>query len=244
MSEVYNNYLEWADKRRKELNNIIFERTQGSVVRGPFQAMKILPKWEWGDSDYASKVLGIYECELYERIEQTINNHHDLIMNIGCAEGFYGVGFGLRTDAQIVMVDPFQAVLNIARENAQVNSVNKIHFLQESNPDIFRSYLQKYKNPFIFMDCEGAEDQFLDLDQIPELEKTSIIVESHDCVIPGLTNKLKERFKDTHWIEEIRQGAKDPHVWIIDDLGDYDKYLICSESRPSTMTWLEMIPKH
>ena len=25
MSEVYNNYLEWADKRRKELNNIIFK---------------------------------------------------------------------------------------------------------------------------------------------------------------------------------------------------------------------------
>jgi hypothetical protein len=93
------------------------------------------------------------------------------------------------------------------------------------------------------MDCEGAEDQLLDLEVIPELEKTSVIVESHDCNIPGLTNKLLDRFKDTHNIEVIEQGAKNPYTEITRDLSDWDKMLLCCEFRPSTMSWLYLTPK-
>jgi hypothetical protein len=243
MSEIKNNYIQASCARRAELTSLVFERTNGFVVRGPFQSMKILPKWEWGDSDCAGKLLGIYECELYDSIEEVIQNNHDLIMNIGCAEGFYGVGFGMRTDAQIVMIDPFVAALNIARENANANKVNKILFSSESHPEVFRHYLQKYKNPFIFMDCEGAEEDILDLAVIPELAKTAIMVESHDCNRPGLTDKLVARFAETHQIKLIRQGNKNPYMPLIDDLDDYDKMLLCVEARPSTMIWLYMYPK-
>jgi len=244
MSEAFNNYVHWSWKRREELTNLIFQRTQGLVYLGPFEGMKILPKWSWGDGDSAGKLLGLYECELFESIERVIGNNPDLVLNIGSAEGFYGIGFGMRIPtSQVVLVDVSETAINIARENAQVNKVNKIQFSTDSSIDNFRSYLAKYNRPFIFMDCEGYEEDFLDLEKIPELVKTTVIVESHDCIRAGLTDKLVARFKDTHNVKVIPQGAKNPYLGITFDLSDYDKMLLCVESRPSTMTWLFMEPK-
>lgn len=244
MSDTLNNFIQASWARRKELTSIIFERTKGIVYTGPFRGMRILPKWEWGDSDCAGKLLGIYECELYPYIEDVIADNHDLIMNIGCAEGFYGVGLGMRTAAQVVMVDPFVAALDIARENAKVNNVNKILFTSESHPEVFRPFLQKAKNPFIFMDCEGHEHAFLALDAIPELAHTTVLVECHDNVWPGMTEEIRSRFASTHDIKAISQGAKNPYLPITSDLSDYDKVLLCCEERPMTMTWLYMVPKN
>ena len=243
MSEAFNNYVHWSWKRREELTNLIFQRTNGRVYTGPFEGMTILPKWSWGDGDSAGKLLGLYECELFSSIEQVIKNEPDLVLNIGSAEGFYGIGFGMRIPAQVVLVDVSETAINIARENAQVNGVNKIQFSTDSSIDNFRSYLAKYDRPFIFMDCEGYEEDFLDLEKIPELVKTTVIVESHDCIREGLTDKLVDRFKDTHTIKVIPQGAKNPYLAITFDLSDYDKMLLCVESRPSTMTWLFMEPR-
>jgi hypothetical protein len=244
MSDTLNNFVHWSWKRRAELTDLIFQRTNGQVYQGPFTGMKILPKWSWGDGDSAGKLLGLYECELYESIEDVVVSEPDLVMNIGSAEGFYGIGFGMRTDAQIVLVDVQEPAINIARENARVNGVNKIQFSTDSSVANFRSYLSRYNKPFIFMDCEGFEENFLDLNEIPELEKTSVIVESHDCIRTGLTEKLINRFQDTHIIKVIPQGAKNPYLDIIFDLNDYDKTLLCCEARPSTMTWLYMVPKY
>ena len=44
MSEAFNNYVHWSWKRREELTNLIFQRTNGCVYQGPFKGMRILPK--------------------------------------------------------------------------------------------------------------------------------------------------------------------------------------------------------
>jgi len=243
MTDAYKNHVHWSWKRREELTNLIFQRTDGVVYQGPFKGMKILPKWSWGDGDSAGKLLGLYECELFDCIERSINNDPDLVLNIGSAEGFYGIGFGMKTSAQIVLVDVSEPAINIARENAKVNNVNKIQFTTDSSIDNFRSYLADYHRPMIFMDCEGYEEDFLDLEKIPELIKTSVIVESHDCIRSGLTDKLIARFQHTHNIIVIPQGSKNPYFDLTYDLSDYDKMLLCVESRPSTMTWLYLEPK-
>ena len=243
MSDAKNNYISAAWARRAELTDLVYKRTNGHVYQGPFQDMKILHKFSWGDGDCASKLLGLYECELFEEIEYEINQRPDLILNIGCAEGYYGIGLAKRTGTTTVLFDISQSAINIARENAHANNVNKILFSNDCTIDQYRLFLTAPKNPFIFMDCEGAEEDILDLEKIPELMKTSVMVESHDCNRPGLTAKLVERFSATHDVKEIRQGNKNPYMPIIDDLDDYDKMLLCVEARPSTMTWLYMKPK-
>lgn len=243
MSDAKNNYIAASWARRAELTSLIFERTDGHVYQGPFKGMKILHKFSWGDGDSASKLLGLYECELFDSIEMSIEQQPDMILNIGCAEGYYGIGLAKRTGTVTVLFDVNQKAIDIARENAQVNGVNRIMFSNNCVIEQYRAFLINPQKPFIFMDCEGAEEEILDLEKIPELAKTTIMVESHDCNRPGLTSKLIERFSDTHNILVIKQGSKNPYLKIIDDLDDYDKMLLCVEARPSTMYWLHMIPK-
>lgn len=243
MSDTFNNFVNWAWKRKSELTKIIFEKTGGEVYQGPFKGMKILPKWAWGDGDTAGKLLGLYECELFEFIETEIAKDPDVIINVGCAEGFYGIGLGKRTNSQIVLIDVSNDLLNIARENASVNGVNKIQFTSESSIETLNRYLDKYRRPFIFMDCEGFEEELLWPDQMPALSRTSLIVESHDCFRPGITNRIIERFMGTHYIRFIQQGSKNPYLPITYEFSDYDKVLLCCEGRPSTAGWLYMTPK-
>ena len=243
MSDIKNEYIRASWARRAELTSLVYDRTQGYVYQGPFKGMKILHKFSWGDGDCASKLLGLYECELFDSIETVIARGPDAVLNIGCAEGYYGIGLAMRTDVKTVLFDINQTAINIARENAQVNSVNKILFSTECTIDSYRSFLTTPNRPFIFMDCEGAEEDILDLEKIPELVKTTVIVESHDCNRPGLTDKLTARFSETHDIVKIPQGNKNPYLPITEDLDDYDKMLLCVEARPSTMYWLYMTPK-
>ena len=69
--------------RRIELIHLLLQRTQGKIYQGPFQGMKILPQWSWGDGDLGGKILGIYECELAPHIEQVIASKPDVTLNIG-----------------------------------------------------------------------------------------------------------------------------------------------------------------
>jgi|AntAceMinimDraft_5_1070358.scaffolds.fasta_scaffold00173_36 hypothetical protein len=244
MSDTFNNYVQWAWKRKSELTKIIFERTNGEVIQGPFKGMKILPKWAWGDGDTAGKLLGLYECELFEYVNDAVSKTPDVVINVGCAEGFYGIGLGKITDSQVVLVDVSKDLINIARENARVNGVNKIQFTNQSSIETLNSYLNRYKKPFIFMDCEGFEEELLIPEFMPGLVNASLIVETHDCFRPNITARIVERFLPTHNIVYIQQGSKNPYIDIIADLSDYDKVLLCCEGRPQTSSWVYMVPKN
>jgi len=244
MKETFDNYAHWYAKRKADLTSIIFERTKGVVIGGPFKGMKILNKGAWGDGHPAGKLLGLYEDELYPVVELAIASKPDMILNVGCAEGFYGLGLAMRTGAPTLLVDPWHVVLDIARENASANNLNRVLFSTDSSIANFQPYLAKANNPLLVMDCEGNELDLLNLDLLPELAKTIILVETHDCITPGIMQTLVDRFIKTHDIDIIPQGAKNPHIELLrQDFSDYDKMMLCCEERPNTMFWLYMIPK-
>lgn len=245
MSEALNNYIQWGWQRKTELLDLIYERTGGKVYQGPFTGMSIVRKFSWGDGDTAGKLLGIYENELYPVITQlTTVKNFDVVLNIGCAEGYYGLGIARNLPNTLcVLFDINDTAISICRENAKDNNINNVQFNTNCSVENIRSYLEKNERPFIIMDVEGHERVLLDLDLIPELVKSTVIVESHDCNISGTTDLIIDRFKDTHDVYPISQGAKNPYIDILFDLCDSDKMLLCCESRPSTMTWVVMIPK-
>lgn len=245
MSEALNNYVGWGWQRKSELLDIIYERTEGKVYQGPFKGMSIVRKFSWGDGDTAGKLLGIYENELYPAISHlTKELDFDLVLNIGCAEGYYGLGLARNLPNTLcALFDISTTAISICRENAKVNNINNVQFNTDCSVENIRSYLSKVERPFIIMDVEGHERVLLDLDLIPELNRSTVIVESHDCNIPGTTDLIVDRFKETHDVYTIPQGAKNPYIDILFDLCDSDKMLLCCESRPSTMTWAVMVPK-
>ena len=236
---------EMLDQRRAVILDYLYEQTNGIVQHGLFQGMKILKKSKWGDGDLGGKLLGIYENEIYSYIEKELKNNHDLIINYGCAEGTYGIGIArLVPDVKVIMLDIDETSLNIAKENILANSVSNIEVSNRCNDrQYLESLLAGAKNPFIIMDCECYEDYMLDLEAIPSLRKTTVIVEMHDCFKPGLTDNLVYKFNDTHELEGISQGTKNLHVEPILNLSDTDKWIIANENRPITMHWVYMVPK-
>lgn len=228
---------------RAPLLNLIFQRTEGKVYQGPFENMQVVAKWEWGDGDTAGKLLGLYEDELHEYIEKVIEFKPDLIVNYGSAEGYYGIGMAMRTQSPAILIDISSKSLAIAEENAVLNSVENIQFTTDNSTANLENILKHANRPFLFMDCEGHENIMLNLDSVPSLKHTTIMVESHDCVIAGLTGTLIERFRDTHNVEAIPQGTKNTHMDITQDLSDEQKALVSCEFRPHTMFWLYMTPK-
>jgi hypothetical protein len=61
------------------------------VAAGPFAGMKL--DYELFPKHTSPKFLGTYEQELHGGIERAIKLYPRYVSNIGCAEGFYAIGW-------------------------------------------------------------------------------------------------------------------------------------------------------
>lgn len=237
---------EAARLRRQEIFPYINQVVQGKVYTGPFKGMTLLPSVFWGDGDFGSKLLGIYEDELHPFITDAVSNQPDLVINVGCAEGYYAIGMArLLPDSAVIAVDVDHRGAKICQDNSEANQTTNVEVVLK-NVDV--AWLSKKlihsQNPLLIVDCEGAELELLDLSKIPDLSKASIIVECHDVIISGITETLKTRFQGTHDIVHKEQSYKDPYQFdFLRQFSDCDKWAIVHEGRPSTMGWLYMTPK-
>lgn len=232
------------DARRKELLRYVYQKCNGTVQHGLFEGMKILHQNNWGDGDTGGKLLGLYEDELFPALEEVIAAKPDLVINYGCAEGFYGIGLAMKLpDSKVMLFDIDQKSLDIAKLNAEANNVSNVEFDSRCNDlDYFESVLASAERPFVLMDCEGYEGLMLDLEKVPSLAKTTVLVEMHDCLYKGLTDNIVYRFNESHSMEGITQGTKNYHIEPITELSDTDKLILNNENRPCTMHWIYMIP--
>lgn len=232
------------EQRRSVILNWLYQQTKGSVLYGPFKGMTISPNVCWGDGDTGSKLLGIYENELFDAIQEVVKTNPDVIVNYGCAEGYYGVGLGmLLPKSKIVFVDIEDKAIQVSRQNAELNQVKNAEYYNKGDQQMLETILSSAKNPFLLMDCEGAEDYLLDIEAVPSLKKTTILVEVHEFMSQGMTDRLVYKFNETHDLEGIVQGTKNYHVDPITLLGDLDKAIINNENRPNTMNWIYMRAK-
>jgi hypothetical protein len=246
MTESQQQLQQIANARRFEIIPHVYNKVNGKVHTGPFTGMTILPKVIWGDGDIAAKLLGVYEDELHKFIDDAGQRQPDLVVNVGCAEGYYAIGLArMLPNSKVIAVDVNNICAEICEENSKENNTTNVQvILQEVDTAWLSATLKDSATPFIVMDCEGAELNLLDFTQVPELAKTSVLVECHDCIIDGITYVLTERFKNTHTIVRQDQTAKDPYQFdFLKQYSDCDKWALVHEGRPSTMSWLYMVPK-
>jgi hypothetical protein len=219
----------------------------GRVISGPFCGMKYV------DRSYCSglypKLLGVYERELHPIIEQACAKTVDRVVDIGSAEGYYAVGFAYRRPSIPVIAfemdaDARRACQELARLNDLTDAVDlraacDSAALAEAIGDLIS---------LVMCDCEGAEAEIMDPVKVPALQTAYVLVETHDFVIPGLTERIRNRFAATHEIKEIWQqdrGRGDFPLtdWYIRRLPDQDLRALLNEHRPERMRWLWMEPK-
>ena len=97
-------------------------------------------------------------------------------------------------------------------------------------------------------DTEGEEEVLLDPQRVPSLCATHIVVETHDFIRPGVTERLQRRFEQSHLVEKIWQTPRSWNEFPFVSLGTRlipRAYLAwaLSEWRPARMCWLWMKPR-
>jgi SAM-dependent methyltransferase len=185
--------------------------------------------------------LGCYEAELQPYISETIHREYLAVVDIGCAEGYYLIGLA-RAMPEVACygfdVDP--RALAICRQAAKENGVHdeRIELSHTCTREAISAVLAGNQPAFVLVDCEGAEKDLLQPDRVP-LDGCDILVECHECFDPLMASELESRFSETHAITRITEGPRDPNRHpFMRKLSSTDRWLLVSEGRPETMTWL------
>src|SRR5579862_6564668 len=75
----------------------LMDHSQMKVVVGPFKGLRYVERAV--GSTVQPKLLGIYERELWECVEQAAKIPFETIIDIGAAEGYYSIGMAMRIPA-------------------------------------------------------------------------------------------------------------------------------------------------
>jgi hypothetical protein len=229
------------------LEHLVSSRTGGRVDKGPFAGMKYIHGAV--GSAYVPKLLGIYERELNSRIEQACALNVPLIVDIGAAEGYYAVGLARRNpNARIIAFEMEQKGQDELKKMALLNNVaSRVEIRGKCELADLQEALRSVERSLIICDVEGYEELLLAPDAIPELRTAHLLVEMHDFIYPGATERITERFKKSHEVHRIWQETRSRSDLPYRTLGtavlpgSYLRWAV-NEWRPVQMSWLWMTP--
>jgi len=240
-----NNALRLLSKWRSVLIQNTLLQQQGTVVRdGPLAGLDFLA--QSAEGCHISKLLGCYEQPLLPHIDAAIGENYPLILNIGCAEGYYAVGMARRMAAtQVLAFDLNPKAQQVCTELAAKNGVSdRVSVGALFKPEDFAAYAGQ--KVLVLCDIEGGERDLLDPVVAPALAGMDVIVESHECLIPGITKLLIDRFVATHDITVIEDSGQrelpNAPPWF-NNLAHLDQLLAVWEWRSGPTPWLVMRAK-
>ncbi len=228
-----------AKWRAELLANSLVDRSGAVVLSGPFKGMRYVARASEGAR--ASRLIGAYEASLAPVIEEIIASAPDLILDIGCAEGYYSVGLALRLPgARVLARDSDAAALGFCHDMAQANGVaDRV----ERGGQITHADLSLCadQRTVIICDIEGAETDLLDPAAAPALCAADILVECHGN---GTVQALTARFADSHTLRRIDRALDGSGLpaWM-EELSDLDRLLALWEWRSGPTPWLWMKAK-
>lgn len=173
------------------------------VLNGPFKGM-IYPDFIAHGSSLYPKLLGSYESELYDDIEKLLKNNYDTILDIGCAEGYYAVGFAMRKpEATVFAYDLNKTALLACKQMAILNHVEKnMKFGEFCSAETLRDFPFKGKG-LVLSDCEGFEIDLFTKEAVANLTNCDILIELHDLYNEKISVEIENAFKDTHTIKKV-----------------------------------------
>ena len=206
------------------------------VLWGPFAGMRYIPFAS--GSGLLPKLLGGYEMEIHGAVRESLAREYDRVVNIGCAEGYYAVGYARALPgAKIEAYDTDPLARQRLRELARLNGAEI-----DVRGACGHQDLAGQGRMLIVCDCEGYEKELLDPDRVPSLTGADLLVELHDFVDPTITATITARFGGTHEIAlvEARGVRLDYPAEILEPLDPEQRRLALWEGRPAGMRWAWM----
>ncbi len=231
------------EARRAELTQGIISEIKDEVASGPFEGMKlILDNSSPGGIDTASKLLGVYEQQLHPTLKAFARNSYKAIVNVGCAEGYYAIGLSrLFPEIKSYAYDPDQTAQAVFQRASYANAVHTRVVLGDyCSSEELTKLGALHTRTLCVVDCEGFELDLLDEPTIANgLRHSDVIVECHDCLRPGVSEALSERFKRTHNVEPVFGSTRDfsslPFLW---NMSAVDRLILTVEMRPANISWI------
>ncbi|MDF2662751.1 MAG: trmB2 [Paenibacillus sp.] len=218
------------------------ERYGTKVRRGPFAGMRYLN--EPSINVLVTKLLGIYEQELYDVIEnEIIPARYKRIVNVGCGDGYYAVGLALRMrKARIIAYDIKASARRKCREMARLNgTIDRLELEPFCDTGTLQDKVKRSKErrTLLFCDAEGYELELLDPDLVPSLSHCDMLVELHDFIHSGIKRAILSRFEQTHAVTLLKSAPRDPENYPeLQGLSLQERSLCVSERRPAGMEWV------
>lgn len=229
-----------AEGRQKSIADILVKKHGRLVQGGPFKGMKFSDRKVWGELTEAAKLVGCYEQEMHEALEKAIARQPDVVVNVGCAEGYYAIGLALRLPGvPVYAFDIEPQAQEICTHAAELNGVSgQVHVAGRCDVDSLTN-LVAGKRALIVMDCEGGEKELLTAQSVASLHGCDLIVECHDFMDRTITPSITMPFVGTHHLEYLQEGARDPSAFVpFGRLHSLDRWLAVCEYRPEVMFWL------
>jgi hypothetical protein len=237
-------------RTQNEMVGRLYDSTENiRVLAGPFQGMRYFNEVTWGS--LIPKWVGTYEMELHPWIRQIAERPPRIVIDVGCAEGFYAVGLarllpGVRVFAFDIDYISRRQLRKLSKLNGVANQIDLAGWC--SHQEVER--LAAGGAALLIADIEGHEIILLDPIACPSLVTTQILVELHPPlggILEDTRSELKARFADTHRAEELtsvsRNVANGSHLLPLGfQIAEIPALL--EEYRGVAQSWLLLSPVH
>ena len=241
--------VEDAEKLRQRLSAEINQKFDSTIAYGSFKGFKFAKNSWWSKHDRGSMILGLYEKEIIEILLNT-SKERSVFIDIGAADGYYAVAsvkayFFNRS----YCFEIEQKGRSVIRQNSILNGVAKkvIIFGEANKKSLLKIPKEDISNSVVLIDIEGFEFDFLDTNILNILKKSICIIELHDWFFEDGKKRLKElrkRASKNFHVSEFKLRSRDTsNIKELDLYSDNERWIICSEGRPRSMTWLRLDPK-
>lgn len=252
LNSAVNNYfaeiLDQHDERQINLRLAEKISSDRTVVQGPFVGHKFARSESVGSS-FLPKLLGTYESEIYPVWADIQNQDFSVILDIGCAEGFYACALArMFPAADVHGFDLDVKAREFSIENAKANAVKNVFIHGTCDAGLIENYCSGKKS-FILCDIEGAEKDLFGAVRKEFLSNTHMLIELHDGIDRSISSYLKSKFLKTHKISSFF-STDDIHrptlmaSYNLMNLSDDDFYLALRERRGHIMEWIYLKPKN
>jgi len=201
------------------------------------------PTLEAVGSTIPPKLLGTYEKELHKIVERLCHREYSEVLDIGCAEGYYAVGLGLRLPkAQIFAFDIDSHALELCLRMARANAVDRIQVFPFCDAEQLATFSFRQRG-LLVADCEGFERELFTTDSVRALVGSDVLVEVHAGVDSGIPGRLRELFSATHSVTEVRVLSDDERErgCTVPELALFDaatRRLLIAEKRSMSTGWM------
>jgi hypothetical protein len=192
-----------------EISRRVVEHCGTTVLRGPFSGLRFSTEILL-NIPCAQRLVGSYEKELhpvFKDLDQ--KKDYEMVVDIGCAEGYYAVGLALLLNLPVFAFDVDPEARRRCRETSELNGVGSLVEIGNYCDGRTLRRLTRGKRCFVVSDCEGYEMELFDHEAASDLRRSDVLIEIHEIRQTSVYESICKAFMSTHTIHTYEAIARD-----------------------------------